>query len=150
MNISFRSAVENDLAAIAALLADDGLGRARETPSDLEPYRAALRAMQAQTGNDYILAVDEGGAVMGCLQYTLIPGLSRSGMLRAQIEGVRVAGAARGQGLGERMLRHAIERARADGAALVQLTSDLRRADAIRFYERLGFVHSHAGMKLDL
>jgi GNAT superfamily N-acetyltransferase len=47
-------------------------------------------------------------------------------------------------------MRQAIEIARAEGCGLVQLTTDQRRADAHRFYERLGFVASHLGMKLAL
>lgn len=146
----FRPAAEADLPAVAALLADDAIGQGRENAADLAPYRAAFRAMAAQGGNKLIVAVDETGVVVGCLQLTLIPGVSRGGMLRAQIEGVRVAASTRGQGLGEKLIRHAIGRAEEAGAQMVQLTSDLRRTDAIRFYERLGFVHSHAGMKLDL
>lgn len=91
-----------------------------------------------------------GGAVAGCLQLSFIPGLSRRGLWRGQVESVRVARARRGAGLGGLMLEWAIETCRARGCGLVQLTSDARRADAIRFYERLGFVASHAGMKLDL
>jgi ribosomal protein S18 acetylase RimI-like enzyme len=149
-NHTFRIATREDIPAIVALLADDGLGRGRENAADLVPYEAAHTAMQSQPGNDYVLAIGEGGSVLGCLQFTLIHGLSRGGTLRAQIEGVRVSGTARGQGIGEKLFRHAIERARSEGATLVQLTSDLQRNDAIRFYERLGFVHSHAGMKLTL
>jgi ribosomal protein S18 acetylase RimI-like enzyme len=127
------------------------LGAGREDAQDLAPYRQAFRDMRAQDGNRIILATGEGdGAVLGCLQLTLIPGLSRGGALRAQIEGVRVAAPARGRGVGEALIRHACEEARRAGAGLVQLTSDLKRGDAIRFYERLGFRHSHAGMKLEM
>lgn len=148
--VSCRTATEADLPAVAALLADDSIGQGRESAADMAPYRAAFRAMAAQGGNDLYVAVDEAGGIVGCFQLTLIPGVSLMGAVRAQIEGVRIASVARGTGLGEQMIRWAVERARAEGAALVQLTSDLRRADAIRFYERLGFVHSHAGMKLPL
>ncbi len=150
MSILFRTAVLEDIPAIVALLADDGLGRGRENTTDLAPYHTAFDAMQAQPGNEYILATDAIGEIVGCLQYTLITGLSRGGATRAQIEGVRVSGATRGQGIGEQLFRHAIDRAQSDGATLVQLTSDLQRDDAIRFYERLGFTHSHAGMKMAL
>lgn len=148
--ITFRKATEADIPAIVALLADDGLGRGRENAQNLAPYRAAYDAMQTQLGNEYILAIGEEAEIVGCLQYTVIHGLSRGGTTRAQIEGVRVSGAVRGQGVGEKLFRHAIDRAQGDGITLVQLTSDLQRTDAIRFYQRLGFVHSHAGMKLVL
>lgn len=48
------------------------------------------------------------------------------------------------------MFVHAIERARERDCHLVQLTSDKQRPDALRFYEKLGFVASHEGFKLAL
>lgn len=143
-----REAARTDLTGIAALLADDGLGRGREA-SDPVVYQQAFDRMQTQPGNVYLVA-EENGELLACLQYTVIHGLSRAGASRAQIEGVRVSSAHRGKGLGEIMMQTAIERARTDGCSLVQLTTDRARADAHRFYERLGFVASHHGMKLDL
>jgi ribosomal protein S18 acetylase RimI-like enzyme len=90
------------------------------------------------------------GEIVGTMQLSFLPGLARRGALRAQIEAVRVAESTRGSGLGAAMMRWAIEESRRRGCALVQLTSDKSRADAHRFYERLGFVASHEGMKLKL
>ncbi len=143
-----RDATKDDLEQIASLLADDGLGRNRET-NDPTVYRAAFDRMQSQPGNVYLVA-DDGGEILACLQYTVIHGLSRAGASRAQIEGVRVSAQHRGKKLGERMMQAAIDRARSDGCGLIQLTTDKSRTDALRFYERLGFVASHHGMKLDL
>lgn len=147
--IEVRVATEADLPAVVRLLADDPLGATRERVADPVPgeYLAAFRAMQAQTGNDLLVAVHDG-AVVGCLQLTVLPGLSRLGALRAQLEGVRVASTERGAGIGEVLVRAAIERARAAGCTIVQLTSDATRVDAQRFYRRLGFEPSHVGMKL--
>jgi len=149
--LTLRSAREADLPAIIALLLDDPLGKSRERLENPLPviYRAAFQAMEAQGGNIYLLA-ERDGILLGCLQLTLIPGISREGTTRAQVEGVRVAGAARGEGLGERLMREAIARSRDAGARLMQLTTDHRRVDARRFYERLGFQGSHLGMKLVL
>jgi len=151
LTLVFRTARAADLPAIVALLADDGLGRGREDASHPLPraYHDAFAAMDAQPGNEYVGAEREG-RIVGCLQITLIAGLSRQGLLRAQIEGVRVAASQRGHGVGEALLRHAIECARDAGAKLVQLTSDARRTDARRFYERLGFAASHVGFKLEI
>ena len=131
---------------IAALLADDPLGAGRED-SDPAVYRAAFARMMASPGNVYMLATD-GAKIIGCLQYTVIHGLSRSGASRALIDGVRVQADSRGQGVGEMLVRAAIDRAVSDGCALVQLTTDKTRARAHEFYERLGFRASHIGMKL--
>ena len=86
--------------------------------------------------------------MVGTLQLTVLPSLSRGGALRSQVEAVRVAGSQRGKGLGEALLLWAVEESRARGCSLVQLTTDKQRTDAHRFYERLGFVASHEGMKL--
>lgn len=151
MGLHFRKAGEEDLPAIVALLAADGLGRNRESPGPpLDPaYREAFQIMESQPGNYYLLALD-GEEVVGCLQLTMIAGLSRRGARRAQIEGVRVHPERRGSGVGEALFKEAIERAREAGCSLVQLTTDKARGEAHRFYERLGFEASHIGMKLKL
>ncbi|MEL6998073.1 MAG: GNAT family N-acetyltransferase [Pseudomonadota bacterium] len=143
-----REATRADLPAIAALLADDGLGRGRES-ADMTRYEQAFDRMQSQPGNVY-LVVEDGTDLLACLQYTVIHGLSRSGASRAQIEGVRVSANHRGKRLGEQIMQAAIDRARQDGCTLIQLTTDRSRADAHRFYERLGFTASHHGMKMNL
>ena len=150
-DIAIRPARRADIPAIVALLADDALGQIREELAAPLPaaYWQAFDDIAAQSGNHVIVA-ERGGAVVGCLQLTVIPGLSRRGMKRGLIEAVRVGAACRGLGVGERLVRHAIEIARAAGCGLVQLTSDNSRTAAHRFYERLGFVASHVGMKLAL
>ncbi len=149
--IEFRTAGAVDLPAIVRLLADDPLGATRERDEvPLPPaYRQAFDSIQAQAGSEVIVAV-EGGEVIACLQLTMVPGLSRLGMTRGQIESVRVDRRHRGKGVGEAILRHAIARAREAGCGLVQLTTDKSRPDALKFYERLGFVASHEGLKLAL
>lgn len=146
-----RLATVEDLPAVVRMLADDPLGAGRErfTEPLPTPYLDAFAAMQAQGGNDLLVAVEDD-VVVGCLQLTVIAGISRLGAWRAQIEGVRVAASHRGSGLGEALVREAIARAREAGCSLVQLTTDASRADARRFYERLGFEATHVGMKLGL
>jgi GNAT superfamily N-acetyltransferase len=150
--ITFRPATAADLPAIIALLAADQLGAAREDPGPpLNPaYTAAFEAMDADPNQLLAVAVDGRGRIAGTLQLTFIPGLARTGAWRGQIEAVRVAAEQRGRGLGRTMFEWAIDQCRARGCALVQLTTDLSREDAHRFYEGLGFEHSHAGYKLKL
>ncbi|MEL6217035.1 MAG: GNAT family N-acetyltransferase [Pseudomonadota bacterium] len=143
--LTIRVAEARDVEAIARLLADDAIGATRESPGD-PAYAEAFARMAEQSGNVYLLA-EAAGQLVGCLQYTLIHGLSRMGAARAQIEGVRVAASARGQGIGEALFRAAFARAQDDRASLVQLTTDRDREDALRFYERLGFEATHWGMK---
>ncbi|GAA0934088.1 GNAT family N-acetyltransferase [Pseudonocardia zijingensis] len=147
--IVLREAVPADLPAVVALLAADQLGVHREAVDDPEPYRAAFDAIAADPAHLLVVAVDDG-RVIGTMQLSFIPGLARRGAWRAQIEGVRVHADVRSRGIGAQMMRWAVDEARRRGCALVQLTTDKQRADAHRFYERLGFVASHEGMKLAL
>ncbi len=149
--LSIRRATAADLPAIVRMLANDPLGKTRERYAEPLPeaYLQAFADVEAQKGNEILVGVIDG-RVVGCLQLTMIPGLSRLGMLRAQIESVRVDESRRGEGIGEKLFLDAIERARKAGCGLVQLTTDASRPDAHRFYERLGFVASHVGMKLSL
>ncbi len=148
--LSFREATREDMPAIIALLADDVLGQGREDSADLTPYYAAFDAMSDQDSNTNFVAVDAADTIMGCFQLTIIPGLSLGGRTRAQIEGVRVSSATRGTGLGKQMLAFAIAEAGRRGSTYIQLNTNLTRTDALRFYEQLGFVHSHAGFKLSV
>jgi GNAT superfamily N-acetyltransferase len=96
-----------------------------------------------------VVAVSSGAVVATC-QLSFLPGLARGGAVRLQLEGVRVREDYRNEGLGRAMVEWAVGEARRRGCALVQLTSDKRRSDARRFYERLGFVASHEGFKVQL
>ena len=149
--IEVRRAAEADLAAIVAMLADDPLGVAREDTSKppADVYVAAFRAIESDP-NQHLAVMTDGGAVVGTLQLTFIAGLSRKGALRGQIEAVRIATSHRGAGLGRRLFEWAIAECRARGCRTVQLTTDKSRADAHRFYDRLGFEASHIGYKLTL
>lgn len=153
--ILFRRATRADLPAIVRLLADDHLGTTRERYTDPLPqaYYRAFERSEAQAGNRHIVGerIGAGGSeVVACLQLIILPGLSRYGALRAQLEGIRVGSAVRGQGIGTRLLRYAIEEARREGCALVQLTSDRQRPEAHDLYRKLGFGASHVGLKLRL
>ena len=151
MSVTVRSATREDVAAVVKLLADDVLGAQRERVEEpvAAVYLTAFDEMTAQAGNELLVA-ERDGDIVGVLQLTIIPGLSRTGMRRAQLEGVRVSSSHRGMQIGERLVSAAIARARAAGCGLVQLTSDVTRTDARRFYERLGFEATHIGMKLSL
>lgn len=140
-----------DVGAIVALLADDDLGRAREDLSTpLSPaYTDAFQAIDSDP-NQLLAVAEVDGQVVGCLQLTFQPGLSRKGMWCGLIEGVRVARTRRGGGLGRQMMAWAIEECRKRDCGMVQLTSDTSRKDAHRFYESLGFAASHVGMKMAL
>lgn len=149
--VMLRDARREEVPAIVAMIADDRLGASREITTEPLPasYYAAFDAL-ARDPNNRLLIAEVNGQIVGTLQITFIHGLSRQGAKRALLEAVRVASLHRGKGFGEQIIRRAVEMARREGCAMVQLTTDKSRKDAHRFYERLGFEASHEGMKLTL
>ncbi|MEI5524608.1 GNAT family N-acetyltransferase [Streptomyces brasiliscabiei] len=148
-DLEIRPATEDDIPEIVAMLADDPLGAQRESPDELTPYFTALERLTGDPHQHVMVAV-RAGRVVGTLQLTIIPGLSRRGSTRSIIEGVRVHADERGGGLGTRLIEWAVDASRSQGCQLVQLTSDATRTDAHRFYERLGFEATHVGFKMPL
>ncbi len=151
MTFTYRLATQDDLADIVALLADDALGASREQYRLPLPtaYQQAFDAIRRDS-NQELTVVDHNGELVATFQLTFIPYLTYQGGIRAQIEAVRVKSSYRGQGVGTKLFQYAIQRATERGAHLLQLTTDKKRPDAKRFYESLGFVASHEGMKLHL
>ena len=149
-SITIRRARRDDVGVIVAMLADDPLGSARERLEDPLPasYFRAFEALEHASHIQLVVAEDEDGAVIGCLQLCILPGLSSQGASRGLIEDVRVATHCRGRGVGERIVQWAVAEARARGCALVELLTHNTRVDAQRFYARLGFQPSHVGMTL--
>lgn len=154
--VRLRRAEAGDVAQVVALIADDQLGAVRDGAADeqeLEPYLRAFAAIDADPAHLLVVAVPSrsgGGEVLATLQLSVLPGLARRGAWRAQIEAVRVGVGHRSSGLGAAMVTWALDEARRRGCSTVQLTTDKRRTDAHRFYERLGFSATHEGMKLAL
>lgn len=148
-DLHIREARRDDVAAIVRLLADDALGATREQVSDppLPAYFEAFEKIAADARNLLAVAEDPAGRVVGTLQVTFIPGLSNRGAELALIEAVRVDSGLRGQGLGGAMIEWAMDQARARGCRFVELFTHASRTEAQRFYERLGFEKSHAGMR---
>jgi GNAT superfamily N-acetyltransferase len=149
MGLTIREARREEVGAIVRLLADDQLGSGREVVADppLPAYLEAFDKIAADPRNLLAVAEDEAGRVVGTLQLTFIPGLSNQGAELALIEAVRVDSGLRGQGLGAQMIAWAMDEARRRGCRNVELFTHNSRIDAQRFYERLGFEKSHAGMR---
>jgi ribosomal protein S18 acetylase RimI-like enzyme len=148
--ITIRRAGRDDVETIVKLLADDALGGPRERLENPLPasYFAAFERVERDPNLALMVAEGEAGAVIGCLQLCILPGLSSQGASRGLIEDVRVASHCRGQRIGEQLVQWAVGEARGRGCKLVELLTHHTRVDAQRFYERLGFARSHVGMTL--
>lgn len=151
LNLTYRLASEADLPNIVEMLMDDPLGVLREKsePGLNQSYVTAFKNIQ-EDKNHELTVVELDGKIVGTYHLTFIQYLTHQGGLRAQIEAVRVASGYRGEGIGRQMFNHAIDRAKHKGCCLVQLTTDKKRPEALKFYRGLGFVDSHEGMKLKI
>ena len=154
--LSFKIATKDDLLAIVQMLLDDTLGTTREKTGIIssveelpESYLLAFEKISADPNQELII-VEMNGEKVATFQLSFIQYLTYKGGLRGQIEAVRTHSKYRGQGIGKKVFEYAINRAKEKGCHLIQLTTDKKRPDALRFYESLGFVASHEGMKLKL
>ncbi len=151
MVVTFGRARADDVGAIVELLADDVLGAGREQrDGPLDPAYVRAFAAIDEDPRQLLVVARRGEVVCGTVQVSFIPSLTHRGTERAQLEGVRVAASVRGEGVGRAMVTWVVDQARRRGCGLVQLTTDRRRPEARRFYESLGFVATHEGMKLPL
>jgi GNAT superfamily N-acetyltransferase len=149
--VSFRKATADDLPAMLRLLVDDDVAQTRGSyATEVTPEVAVAFKEIERDPNNELLVGERDGEVVAMLQLTLIPGLSRGGMRRALVEAVRVRGDLRCRGIGEALICHVEDRAKSAGCGLIQLTTDKKRLAAHRFYERIGYVASHLGMKKKL
>lgn len=150
--MKFRKAVQKDLPAIVALLANDELGKLREVYTDPLPssYYNAFSKIDGDPNQELIVVEDEHEEIIGTLQLSFIQYLTYQGGTRAQVEAVRIRNDVRGKGIGRTMLEWSIQRAKERKAHLLQLTTDKKRPDALKFYESLGFNATHEGMKMQL
>jgi ribosomal protein S18 acetylase RimI-like enzyme len=146
--VSIRRARRDDVAVIIGMLADDHLGRARERVEDPLPasYYVAFDRVDRDPNLTLVVAETAEGRVVGCLQLAILPGLSSQGASRGLLEDVRVASDCRSRGIGEQLVEWAVAEAKSKGCNLVELLTHSSRVDAQRFYKRLGFALSHAGM----
>lgn len=147
--LTLRRARLEDMAAVAALIDSDARSTGAGAVTDGD-WRAVWRRIDRNPEVDLIVACDAAGEIVATVQYSLSQTVGYAGLLRADVEGVAVREDQRGRGLGRALIGWVVDRARRDGAGVVQLTSNLKRDRAIAFYESLGFEHSHAGMKLVL
>ncbi|WP_108244596.1 GNAT family N-acetyltransferase [Muricauda brasiliensis] len=149
--MTIRQAKKEDVSLIVEMLANDDLGKLREDFQNPLPkkYYDAFSNIDKDP-NQELVVMEDAGLVIGTLQLSFIQYLTYQGGIRAQIEAVRVHEDYRGKGIGKQLFLWAIERSKEKGSHVVQLTTDKKRPDALKFYKSLGFIDSHEGMKLHI
>ncbi len=147
--IIFRKAFEADLPRVIEMLQNDILGKDRELSNHFSNYKKAFDEIMADK-NNFLMVIELEKEVIGTCHLTIMPSLTLQGSKRMNIEAVRVDEKFSGQGIGSWMMQKAIEFAKNNEVKIVQLTTNKKRLDAHRFYERLGFEKTHEGMKLKI
>jgi GNAT superfamily N-acetyltransferase len=148
MTLAYRPATAADLPLMVRLSVEGSVIPTDDDITAADPrYAAAFAAIDADPNHE-LWIVERDGVPAGSFQLSFIPGIPMRGGWRGLIENVQVDASQRGGGIGGEMMRWAIERCRERGCVLVQLTSNKKRLDAHRFYERLGFEATHEGYKL--
>ena len=148
-DIIYRKAKIDDLQAIVQLLVDDGLGSRRESCSNIEPYLKAFDLIDRDLAQ-MLVAMCIGNKIIGTCHLTLMPSLTFQGSMRLNIEAVRVDSELRGNSYGKKLIRWAVSYGKIHGASIIQLATNKEREKAKSFYEKLGFIASHEGMKLSV
>ena len=146
-NITNRRATRDDIETIVHLLLEDELGQSRESYLDMQPYIKAFEQIDADPGQ-FLMIVLLDDEIVGTCHLTIMPSMTNKGSIRMQIEAVRIADKHRGNKIGEWMINEAIAYGRDKGASLIQLMTNKKRDKAKKFYEKLGFLATHEGMKL--
>ncbi len=147
--MSVRRATEADLPRLIELMAQLHSDEPEaEDPSRVEDYARVLARMTAQ--GQRVLVAEDDGRIAGALVLAIVENITHKGTPYAIIENVIVDEAARGKRHGEALIEQAVEEARQAGCYKVSLTSNKRRSEAHRFYERLGFAQTHEAFRMDL
>ena len=146
--VRIRDAQVEDAATLVTLatlgsLEPDALDRA---DGDLEGCRAALAELAGRPDNRVLVAEVDGG-VVGMCQLIMFRHVQRGGGLCGELESLHVHPDHRSSGIGGRLLEAVVEIAWDSGCYRVQLTSNIARVDAHRFYQRHGFAPTHVGYK---
>lgn len=143
-----RDARREDLPRLVELLQQMSLDEPRERTSESldDAYYRAFDKIEAAKGQR-LLVIEAAGRVIGTASLAIVANLSYRGRPHAIVDNVVVADGERGKGYGEALIRFCLDQAQAAGCTRLSLTTDLRRTDAHRFYERLGFKHSHRGYR---
>jgi GNAT superfamily N-acetyltransferase len=137
--IELRIATQDDAALLAALQTemDDG-DPAAITHADTAAMHNVLAAM-AGYPNFQAYIVQEDGQPIASFTLMVFASPSQGGQPQALLDAVVVSRSHRGRGIGEAMVREALLLASQAGCYKLILSSNLKRRDAHRFYEQLGF-----------
>lgn len=145
--VHVRPAAAADLPAVLALYGQPEMDDGTVLPiSDAEDLLARFAAYP-----DYTLYIaEQDGRIVGTFALLVMDNLGHLGAPSAVVEDVMVAPDRHGNGIGQDMMRFAIDTAKSKGCYKMMLSSGARRERAHAFYEQLGFVRHGYSFRIDL
>jgi GNAT superfamily N-acetyltransferase len=147
--ISVRLARAADLPALIRLYKELHLDDYSYRSPSLAEMRKAFAAI-ARNRDHQILVAESGGEVIGALHIMIFRHLGHGLRPVGVVENVVVSASYRSRGVGELMMTAADKVARRNRCYKMSLTTNLKRARAHRFYERLGWRRTHFGYSIEL
>jgi GNAT superfamily N-acetyltransferase len=136
MTLDMRQALSADIPAVLALYAQPGLDDGKVLDVDTAQQ---VFTQFARYPNYRLFVAIKDSAVVGSYALLIMHNLAHCGTPSAIAEDVVVAPASQGQGIGRRMMTHALSEARSAGCYKLALSSNRKRTQAHAFYESLGF-----------
>jgi GNAT superfamily N-acetyltransferase len=134
--LEIRDASEDDLPAVLRILAESGIDGGQSFT--LEEAREHFARIRGRSGFRLLVAMVDG-EIAGTYTLLIMDKLGKRGTPAGVVEDVAVSPSRQGQGIGRAMMEHAREACRLAGCYKLALSSNLRREDAHRFYDSLGF-----------
>ena len=134
--VEIRDASEGDLPAVLGILAESGSDGGESFT--LEEAREHLARIRQRPGFRLLVATVEG-EVVGTYALQIMDKLGKRGTPAGVVEDVAVHPSRQGQGIGRAMMEHARDACHRAGCYKLALSSNLKREDAHRFYDSLGF-----------
>ena len=135
--LTLRDATTDDLPQVLALYAQPGLDDGDVLSA--EHAREVFAQFARYPSYRLFVACDSAGRVLGSFALLVMHNLAHRGTPSAVVEDVVVDQASRSQGIGRRMMDHAMALAREAGCYKLALSSNLKRERAHAFYDSLGF-----------
>ena len=134
--IVIREATKNDLAAVMCLIAQPDMSP--DTNLTVEQAEDIIR-LRSLSGNQVLFVAIQNSLVVGTFTFILVQQLSHNAGKSAVLEDVVVGKQFQGRGIGQSMMRFAVNYAREHGCYKLVLSSGKNRTEAHEFYEKFGF-----------
>lgn len=136
MQVNIREAVEEDLSYILELYKQPDMDDGKVLP--LDHARDIFNRIKSYP-NYNVYVAESNREIVGAFALMIMDNLAHMGTPSALVEDVVVKENLQGRGIGKQMMIFVMDYCKSNGCYKVALSSNLKRENAHRFYESLGF-----------